>query len=294
MDVSLSLSNSKKLDCVSSEFKIVDMLSSFLLLYITFGASKPYESTAIVSRVARGSPAEASGLKAGDQIIAINQKPVKSMTFLEVSNFLRSGSDQSIELTLIHKAAQNHKEYNGAIMVNELPDSNALILSSMANGVERISSKDTNIPSDCGTTDEGYGGGGVAVEQGKVTSDSGANKASSFFYLQLKGEIESDLISLNLFSKCLAIYRPGTLLCSRVESRPVERVFQLLLKPVAYMAPTLLTTPVDTLAQAMARAPFSAKLNSDSPTQTEKSLPKNIHILENHDIFSLAKDDGSA
>nr|CAH8867599.1 unnamed protein product [Trichobilharzia regenti] len=133
---------------------------------------KPYESTAIVSRVARGSPAEASGLKAGDQIIAINQKPVKSMTFLEVSNFLRSGSDQSIELTLIHKAAQNHKEYNGAIMVNELPDSNALILSSMANGVERISSKDTNIPSDCGTTDEGYGGGGVAVEQGKVTSDS--------------------------------------------------------------------------------------------------------------------------
>nr|CAH8850349.1 unnamed protein product [Trichobilharzia regenti] len=127
-----------------------------------------------------------------------------------------------------------------------------------------------------------------------LVSSKGANKASSFFYLQLKGEIESDLISLNLFSKCLAIYRPGTLLCSRVESRPVERVFQLLLKPVAYMAPTLLTTPVDTLAQAMARAPFSAKLNSDSPTQTEKSLPKNIHILENHDIFSLAKDDGSA
>lgn len=52
---------------------------------------KPYESTALVTKVARGSSAEASGLRTGDRIVAINQKPVKSMTFLEVSNFLRSG-----------------------------------------------------------------------------------------------------------------------------------------------------------------------------------------------------------
>ncbi|CAH8867209.1 unnamed protein product [Trichobilharzia szidati] len=156
---------------------------------------KPYESTAIVSRVARGSPAEASGLKAGDQIIAINQKPVKSMTFLEVSNFLRSGSDQSIELTLVHKA-QSHKECNGAIMsCNELPESNALISSSMANSIERISIKDTNIPSECGTTDGEYGGGGggdVAVEQVKVTSDSASTVSTTTAHKTEDNDHQSD------------------------------------------------------------------------------------------------------
>nr|AAW88357.1 unknown protein [Schistosoma japonicum] len=114
---------------------------------------------------------------------------------------------------------------------------------------------------------------------------------SMIFYLKLKGEIESDLISLNLFPKCLAIYRPGTLLCSRIESRPAERVFQILLKPLSYLTPTLLTTPVDVLADAMAHAPFSSKLNADSSTQHDKSLPKNVHIFENHDIFALAASD---
>nr|CAX70275.1 Oxidoreductase HTATIP2 [Schistosoma japonicum] len=124
-----------------------------------------------------------------------------------------------------------------------------------------------------------------------LVSSKGANKMSMIFYLKLKGEIESDLISLNLFPKCLAIYRPGTLLCSRIESRPAERVFQILLKPLSYLTPTLLTTPVDVLADAMAHAPFSSKLNADSSTQHDKSLPKNVHIFENHDIFALAASD---
>ncbi|CAH8562146.1 unnamed protein product [Schistosoma haematobium] len=109
-----------------------------------------------------------------------------------------------------------------------------------------------------------------------LVSSKAANKTSIFFYLQLKGETESDLISLNLFPKCLAIYRPATLLCSRVESRLAERAFQNLLKPFAYLAPTLLTTPIDILAKAMANAPFSSKLKTDLSVQQEKSLPKNV------------------
>ncbi|XP_018647282.1 Oxidoreductase HTATIP2, putative [Schistosoma mansoni] len=116
-----------------------------------------------------------------------------------------------------------------------------------------------------------------------------ANKTSIFFYLQLKGETESDLISLNLFPKCLAIYRPATLLCSRVESRLTERAFQILLKPFAYLAPTLLTT-IDILAKAMTNAPFSSKLKTDLSVQQEKSLPKNVYIFENSDIFLLASE----
>ncbi|CAH8503113.1 unnamed protein product [Schistosoma turkestanicum] len=123
-----------------------------------------------------------------------------------------------------------------------------------------------------------------------LVTSKGANKNSMIFYLKLKGEIESDLISLNLFPKCLAIYRPGTLLCSRVESRPAERAFKILLKPVAYLTPTLLTTPIDILAKAMINVPFNSQLKIDSSEQHEKSLPKNVHIFENSDIFLLASD----
>ncbi|CAH8538385.1 unnamed protein product [Heterobilharzia americana] len=124
-----------------------------------------------------------------------------------------------------------------------------------------------------------------------VVTSKAAHAMSISFYLKLKAEIELNLICGNLFPKCLAIYRPGVLLCSRVESRPLERVFQILLKPISNIAPTLLTTPVDVLAKAMSRAPFCEKLTTEISSQHEVKLPKNIHILENRHIFELASDD---
>ncbi|CAH8625618.1 unnamed protein product [Schistosoma margrebowiei] len=103
---------------------------------------KPYESTALVTKVARGSSAEASGLRIGDRIVAINQKPVKSMTFLEVSNFLRSGSDRNIQLTLLHKSLVPNQPITDTIC--ELSPLKILTSSNIVNGIQNMSLKDSN------------------------------------------------------------------------------------------------------------------------------------------------------
>uniref|UniRef100_A0A3Q0KVB8 PDZ domain-containing protein n=1 Tax=Schistosoma mansoni TaxID=6183 RepID=A0A3Q0KVB8_SCHMA len=103
---------------------------------------KPYESTALVTKVARGSSAEASGLRIGDRIVAINQKPVKSMTFLEVSNFLRSGSDRNIQLTLLHKSLVPNQPITDTMC--ELSPLKILTSSNIANGIQNMSLKDSN------------------------------------------------------------------------------------------------------------------------------------------------------
>ncbi|KAH8857135.1 Rho GTPase-activating protein 40 [Schistosoma japonicum] len=102
---------------------------------------KPYESTALVTKVAKGSSAEASGLSVGDRIVAINQKLVKSMTFLEVSNFLRSGSDRNIKLTLLPKLPSPNHPIN---TVHDLPTSKILTSSKITNTIQSTSLKDSN------------------------------------------------------------------------------------------------------------------------------------------------------
>lgn len=40
-------------------------------------------------------------------------------------------------------------------------------------------------------------------------------------------------------------------MCNREESRPGEAVARVLLKPISYLFPTAITTPVETLSRAM-------------------------------------------
>ncbi|CAH8555261.1 unnamed protein product [Schistosoma turkestanicum] len=123
---------------------IVIEKTSFGLGFTLKDEGKPYESTALVTKVARGSSAEASGLRIGDRIVAINQKPVKSMTFLEVSNFLRSGSDRNIQLTLLHKPLDSDQLITDTIC--ELSPPKILTSSNIANGIQNISLKESNSP----------------------------------------------------------------------------------------------------------------------------------------------------
>ncbi|KAK4467816.1 hypothetical protein MN116_008740 [Schistosoma mekongi] len=102
---------------------------------------KPYESSALVTKVAKGSSAEASGLSIGDRIVAINQKLVKSMTFLEVSNFLRSGSDRNIKLTLLPKPPSPNYPINTVL---DLPTPKILTSSNITNSIQSTSLKDSN------------------------------------------------------------------------------------------------------------------------------------------------------
>uniref|UniRef100_A0A8C6GBQ1 Protein HTATIP2 n=1 Tax=Mus spicilegus TaxID=10103 RepID=A0A8C6GBQ1_MUSSI len=53
-----------------------------------------------------------------------------------------------------------------------------------------------------------------------LLSSRGADKSSSFLYLQVKGEVEAKVEELK-FDR-LSVFRPGVLLCDRQESRPGE------------------------------------------------------------------------
>ncbi|MBB3998525.1 NAD-dependent epimerase/dehydratase family protein [Aureimonas pseudogalii] len=57
-----------------------------------------------------------------------------------------------------------------------------------------------------------------------LTSSAGADAASRFFYLRVKGELEEDLAALGFPS--LTFVRPGLIGGERIESRPAERLAQ--------------------------------------------------------------------
>lgn len=68
------------------------------------------------------------------------------------------------------------------------------------------------------------------AEKFLVITAQGANPDSPFFYNKVKGELERDLIALNLNN--LIIFRPSLLLGDRKEERPMERIAGNLLKVI--------------------------------------------------------------
>ena len=66
----------------------------------------------------------------------------------------------------------------------------------------------------------------LGCKQIHLISSVGANAKSSNFYLKIKGEIEEGIQTLG-FETCL-IYRPSMLIGARNESRPAEKIGQIL------------------------------------------------------------------
>jgi uncharacterized protein YbjT (DUF2867 family) len=66
----------------------------------------------------------------------------------------------------------------------------------------------------------------LGCQQIHLISSVGANAKSSNFYLKIKGETEEGIQSLG-FETCL-IYRPSMLIGARNESRPAEKIGQIL------------------------------------------------------------------
>ena len=64
-------------------------------------------------------------------------------------------------------------------------------------------------------------------------------------------------------------------MCDREESRPMERLARILIRPLQYLAPTLATTPVDIMAKSM----INNTLLESKPMH---------QIIENAEIFELA------
>lgn len=68
-----------------------------------------------------------------------------------------------------------------------------------------------------------------------VVSSVGANSNSRNFYLKLKGEMEEGVSSKNV--KSVSIFRPSMLLGKRKESRPGEKIGQVLMPAISFLLP---------------------------------------------------------
>lgn len=111
-----------------------------------------------------------------------------------------------------------------------------------------------------------------------LLSSKGADKSSSFLYLQVKGEVEARIEELK-FDR-YSIFRPGVLLCDRQESRPGEWLIRKFFSSIPDSWASGHSVPVVTVVRAM--------LNNAVKPSNEK-----MELLENKAIHDLGKTDGS-
>lgn len=91
-----------------------------------------------------------------------------------------------------------------------------------------------------------------------LNSAVSANVSSRVFYLQVKGEVERDLASLNFAS--LTFARPGFIGGNREEFRAYERVMLAVLSAVGFLLPKRWrVNPAPTIARAMLDAAVRAE-----------------------------------
>lgn len=106
-----------------------------------------------------------------------------------------------------------------------------------------------------------------------LESSRGADKSSSFLYLQTKGQVEADIEALGF--ERFSIYRPGVLLVDRRESRPGEYLARQFFRAFSPLCPSM-SVPIQTVVTAMVS---NTLLSPDSSTE----------ILENKAITALGK-----
>ena len=99
------------------------------------------------------------------------------------------------------------------------------------------------------------------VNQYHLVSAIGANSNSINFYTKTKGETEDDLQKVSL--KCLHIYQPSLLTGDRKESRPMERVFAVIMKVINPLLIGGLKKYRSIPAQTVASAMFNESLKND-------------------------------
>ncbi|XP_064118626.1 oxidoreductase HTATIP2-like isoform X1 [Macrobrachium nipponense] len=112
-----------------------------------------------------------------------------------------------------------------------------------------------------------------------LISSQGANKNSTFLYTKTKGETE-DLVKEVGFPR-LSIYRPALLLCDREESRPLEKIAQIVVRGFDWR--NKISIPTYTVANAMVA-------NTLDSQATVKSEETKVEIFENNDILRLGID----
>lgn len=115
-----------------------------------------------------------------------------------------------------------------------------------------------------------------------LVSAAGANATSSFLYPRTKGQTEADMIALDLPQ--LAIFRPGLLLCSRVESRPLERVASWLAPLLNFISGERAAISTATVARAML---LDAMETATAAKRGEPTVA--IKVLDNKAMIDFVK-----
>jgi len=86
-----------------------------------------------------------------------------------------------------------------------------------------------------------------------LVSSVGANSKSNNFYLKLKGEVENEIMKLEIES--IHIMQPSMLLGKRNESRPLEKIGQPMMKVFSFLLPSKYKPiPAKVVAKAMLAA----------------------------------------
>tara|TARA_Y100000748_G_scaffold147293_1_gene123270 strand:+ start:42 stop:698 length:657 start_codon:yes stop_codon:yes gene_type:complete len=108
------------------------------------------------------------------------------------------------------------------------------------------------------------------VKNFSFVSTAGAKYKSNNFYLNLKGEIEKNIISMNLLST--SIYRPSLLLGNRKDRRIGEKIAQFLMPKFSFLMPEIYK-------------PIKAKNVAISMINVSKSIQKGHKIYHYREII---------
>ncbi len=108
------------------------------------------------------------------------------------------------------------------------------------------------------------------VKNLSLVSTAGAKYKSNNFYLNLKGEIEKNIISMNLLST--SIYRPSLLLGNRKDRRIGEKIAQFLMPKFSFLMPEIYK-------------PIKAKNVAISMINVSKSIQKGHKIYHYREII---------
>ena len=108
------------------------------------------------------------------------------------------------------------------------------------------------------------------VKNFSLVSTAGAKYKSDNFYLNLKGEIEKNIICMNLLST--SIYRPSLLLGNRKDRRIGEKIAQFLMPKFSFLMPEIYK-------------PIKAKNVAISMINVSKSMQKGLKIYHYKEII---------
>ena len=111
-----------------------------------------------------------------------------------------------------------------------------------------------------------------------LVSSVGANAASSNFYLKLKGEVEESIRAVGIDS--FSVFRPSILLGSRSESRPAEKIGQVLTQA---FSPLL-------LGWFSKYKPVHASVVAKAMVQAARQAKDGFHVYHYNDMQALLKN----